>query len=66
MDTITLPKKTYQSLLEKALRYERLSGIVQDKESIFAPPATKSITAIMKSLKSNGRYNPMFLKSLEK
>lgn len=65
MDTITLPKKEYQNLIEKALRYEYLAKIIKKQEDIFACPPIKSSKEVLKNFKAVGLYNPAFLKSLE-
>ncbi len=64
MATITIPKKEYQELVEKKLRYEYLSQII--KEDIFATPSTRNIREIIKTFKRTGLYNQAFLKSLGK
>jgi len=64
--TITISKKEYQRLLEKALRYEYLRQILKEKEDIFAPPPTRRIKEIIKSFRETKLYSPQFLKSLEK
>ncbi|MCK4520622.1 hypothetical protein KAT95_02015 [Candidatus Parcubacteria bacterium] len=64
MATITIQKKQYQSLLEKALRYEYIREIM--KENLFASPSVRDTKEIIKSFKETGKYNDKFLKSLEK
>lgn len=64
MANITIPKKEYHKLLDKALRYEYLRQLVQ--EDIFSSPPTKKIREIMKALKNTKLYNQNFLKSLER
>ncbi|OIO45703.1 hypothetical protein COX24_03175 [bacterium (Candidatus Gribaldobacteria) CG23_combo_of_CG06-09_8_20_14_all_37_87_8] len=66
MDVITIPQKTYQKLIEKALKYEYLAGIIKDEQSIFNAPPTKEIKDIIKSFKATKLYNQAFLSSLEK
>ena len=62
--TITITKKEYHELTEKALRYEYIyEGI---KENIFAPPPTKNVEKIIKEFGKTGQYTQKFLKSLEK
>ncbi len=63
MPTITIPKKEYQELVEKKLRYEHLRAIVE--EEIFAPPPTRSRKAVMQALKGVKKYPREFLKSVE-
>lgn len=65
-NTITIPKKEYQKILEKALRYDYLRQILKEKEDIFAPPPTRDIKKIIKTFKETKLYSPEFLKSLEK
>lgn len=62
MATITIPKKEYQELVEKKLRYEHLRAIVE--EEIFSPPVTRSRKEVMKELKSVKKYPQEFLKSI--
>jgi hypothetical protein len=64
MVTVTIPKKEYQDLSEKALRYEYLRQILE--EDIFAPPPTKDPNEVIKEFKKSGLYNRKFLGSLEK
>ena len=64
MSTITVPKKEYTQLVEKALRYDYLKGIME--EDLFAPPSAKSVKKILAELKAQKKYNPAFLKSLER
>ena len=65
-NTVTVPKKEYQKLLERALRYEYLRQILKEKEDIFAPPLTQRIEEIIRAFKKTRLYSPEFLKSLEK
>jgi len=64
MVTITISKKEYQQLMDKALRYEYLRQILE--EDIFAPPPTKNIKGIIREFKKTRLYNQKFLESLEK
>lgn len=66
MNTITLPKKEYQVLMEKALRYEYLANIIKAKENIFAPPPTRNVKEAIKEFRATKLYNGKFLKALEK
>lgn len=66
MDTITIPKKQYQKLLEKALRYEYLQKIIKEREDIFASPPTREVKEVIKAFRETKLYTPQFLKSLEK
>jgi len=64
MATVTISKKEYQRLLERALRYEYLRQLLE--EDIFAPPPTKNIKEIIKAFRATKRYNQKFLQSLAK
>lgn len=64
MDTITLPKKEYDELIKKALRYDYLRGLMA--EDVFAPPPEKNTKKVLKEFAATGKYNQNFLKSLEK
>jgi len=63
MVTVTIPKKEYQHLLDKALRYEYLRQILE--EDIFASPPTKNTKEIIREFKKTNLYNQEFLASLE-
>ncbi|MBZ1348579.1 MAG: hypothetical protein KYQ20_02375 [Candidatus Nealsonbacteria bacterium] len=62
MTTITIPKKEYQRLLDRALRYEYLRQILEG--DIFASPPTRNIKSIIKEFRATKQYNPKFLESL--
>ena len=64
MVTVTIPKKEYQELIEKKLRYEYLHQIME--EDIFSSPPTKNIREIIKGFKATKIYNQRFIKSLGK
>lgn len=64
MSTITIPKKEYQDLLEKKMRYERLRQVLE--EDIFTPPPTKSKKAVLSAFRAEKRYNNKFIQSLKK
>jgi len=64
MAAVTIPKKEYQELLEKALRYEYLRQIIEG--DLFVPPPARKVKEIIKSFKETGQYNQKFLKSLER
>lgn len=66
MSTITVPKKEYQKLIEKALRYEYLVKIIKEEKDIFAPPPIRNIKEIIKEFRGTKLYSPSFLQSLEK
>lgn len=64
MQTVTIPKKEYEDLIEKKLRYEYLHRIIE--EDIFSPPPTRNIKEVINAFKKTGMYNQKFLDSLEK
>jgi len=64
MTTITIPKKEYQKILDKALRYEYLRQLME--KDIFSPPPTKNIGEIINAFKSTKKYNQQFINALEK
>jgi len=64
MATISISKKEYHQLVEKALRYDYLNQLL--KEDIFACPPTRNIKKIVKAFGKTRLYNNVFLKSLEK
>lgn len=66
MDTITIPKKEYQRLLEKAMRYEYLRKLIEEKEDIFSSPPTRNVKEIIRAFKETGIYSSEFIKSLGK
>ncbi|MBI2626430.1 MAG: hypothetical protein HYW69_02470 [Candidatus Nealsonbacteria bacterium] len=63
MVTVTIPKKEYQRLAEKALRYEYLRQILE--EDIFASPPNKNAKEVAREFKKSGLYSQKFIKSLE-
>jgi len=64
MVAVTISKKEYDRLLDRALRYEYLRQILN--EDIFAAPSTKNTKAVLKEFRLAKRYNQKFLESLEK
>ena len=64
MSTVTLSKKEYESLKEKALRYEYLKQVLEG--DIFSPPPTRDAKKIAREFAKSGKYNKNFLQSLEK
>lgn len=64
MATITLPRKEYQELLEKAMRYEYLRQLLA--ADIFSPPPTRNAKVVLRAFQQTGKYSRQFLKSLEK
>lgn len=63
MATITIPKREYQRLIEKAFRYEYLRQIME--EDIFTLPPVRDVKRIIREFKKTNLYNEKFLKSLE-
>lgn len=64
MATVSIPKKEYHQLVEKALRYDYINQLL--KEDLFASPPTRNIRRIIESFKKTKLYNKGFLRSLEK
>ena len=64
MSTITIPKKEYQELLDKKLRYEYLKQLLN--EDIFAPPRIRSIKKIVDELVMSGQHSRRFIASVER
>lgn len=64
MNTIIIPKKEYNNLLDARLRYEYVRQILA--EDIFSPPPTKKRAEVMRVFAAAKKYNVKFLKSFEK
>ncbi len=64
MVTITIPKKEYHRLTEKAFRYDYLRQLLE--EDIFSCPPTKNVKKVIESFRGTGLYKKNFLRSLEK
>lgn len=64
MNTITIPKKEYNNLLDARLRYEYVRRILA--EDIFSPPPMKKSAEVMRAFAATKKYNPKFLKGLER
>jgi len=64
MTTITIPKKEYEQLVDKALRYEYFQSVL--KQDPLAPPSSRSTKEVIKELKATKQYSPEFIASLEK
>lgn len=64
MTTITISKKEYQKIVDKALRYEYLRQLIES--DIFSPPPTKNIGGIISAFRNTGKYSQQFVKALEK
>ena len=63
MNTVTIPKKEYNKLLDAKLRYEYLRMTI--KEDIFAPPPIRNVKEIVKEFLVTKKYKNSFLKDLE-
>lgn len=63
MVTVTIPKKEYQRLLDRTLRYEYLHSILQ--KDIFSPPPMRDTKEILKAFRATKKYNKNFLESLQ-
>lgn len=64
MNTITIPKKEYENLVEKSHYYELFYKVL--KENIFCPPPEKNVKEVINAFKKIKKYSPAFIKSLEK
>jgi len=64
MITITVPKKEYDNLLDKAMRYEYLKQAMS--YDIFSAPPIKSAKVAISALKKTKLYKPAFITSLTK
>lgn len=64
MNTVTIPKKEYEAIVKKAMRYEQMRREIE--EDIFSTPPTRNPAVIMRAFKATKKYSEEFLKSLEK
>jgi len=64
MVTITVPKKEYENLVERALRYDYLKQTIEG--DIFSAPPIKSAKVVISAFKKTKLYKPTFIASLEK
>lgn len=64
MSTVTIPKKTYEDLVGKALRYEYLREAME--VDLFSPPPTRSRKEIIDAFRASKKHSPALLKSLER
>lgn len=64
MNTVTIPKKEYQQLLDKALKYQYLRNLMN--EDVFSPPPVRSVSKILREFRTAKRYGGQFLASLKK
>ncbi|OGI64000.1 hypothetical protein A2733_01070 [Candidatus Nomurabacteria bacterium RIFCSPHIGHO2_01_FULL_40_20] len=64
MNTITVTKKEYESLLDKALRYEYIKR--EMASDAFSVPPLKNKKAVVSAFKNTKLYNKDFISSLER
>ena len=64
MANITVSKREYERLVEKALRYDYLRQAIQ--ENIFRSPPTRESRIVLGDFQKTGKYNQKFLNSLER
>lgn len=64
MTTVTVAKKEYDNLLDKALRYEYLKQAMSG--DIFSTPPIKSAKVAISALKKTKLYSSAFIASLAK
>ena len=64
MSKITIPIKEYHSLLAAKLKYQYLKKVLE--EDIFSAPPVKNAKKVINAFKDTKKYNPSFIKSLEK
>mgnify|MGYP001558801314 CR=1 FL=1 len=63
INTINIPQKEYEELVEARMRYYLRHTIASD---IFSPPPTKNVGTVIKGFKKTGKYNQKFIESLQK
>ena len=63
MSTITIPRKEYEELVDKRLRYEYLRQMMNG--DIFSAPPEKNIKKVLKEFRASKKYSQKFIKSLE-
>lgn len=64
MVTVTIPKRKYEELLEKAMRYEYMWQLLRG--DTFSPPPTRNKKKILREFQKTGKYTKKFLESLGK
>lgn len=64
MNTITVSKKEYENLVERALRYDYLKQTMTS--DIFSAPPIKSVKVAISAFKKTKLYTPAFIASLQK
>lgn len=62
--TITLLRKEYKELTERAKKYEEIQKLIE--ADLFSPPPTKNIREIIETFRRTGKYGKDFLLSLER
>lgn len=62
MVTVTIPKKEYEELVEKRVKYEWLKEIIEG--NVFSAPPTKNVLEVLAAFKATKKYGGKFLKSL--
>ena len=63
MVTVTIPKKEYEELVEKRVKYEWLKQIIEG--NTFASPPIKNANEVLAAFKSTKKYSRAFLESLK-
>lgn len=64
MQTITISREEYNTLLESKLKFDYLQQILKD--DLFSSPPTKNTDAIIAAFNQTGKYNKAFINSLKK
>jgi len=64
MNTITVPKREYDNLVERALRYDYLKQAMAG--DIFSAPPIKNAKVAISAFKKTKLYKPAFITSLQK
>lgn len=59
MNTVTIPQKEYQNLVDTKLRFEYIRRAIDDQ--LFASPPQKSRKKIIATLRSTKRYSEEFM-----
>mgnify|MGYP006966085312 CR=1 FL=1 len=60
METVTITKKAYKSLTEKAMRYDFLRMVME--KDLFSPPP-KNASKVITEFRKSGLYNEQFITS---
>ncbi|PIP54003.1 MAG: hypothetical protein COX07_07635 [Bacteroidetes bacterium CG23_combo_of_CG06-09_8_20_14_all_32_9] len=64
MQTITITRKEYDTLLASRMKIDYLRQILTD--DLFSPPPTKNINEITTAFYETGKYSKAFISSLKK